>query len=72
MTTTPSEPSPDPTVVPSGDPGPESTPDPEPEHDPEAERREIGEVDDELDAQSDGDGLAAEAGRSEETGLAEG
>jgi len=34
MTTTPSEPSPEPTVVPSGDPGPESTPEPEPGEDP--------------------------------------
>ena len=34
MTTTPAEPSPDPTVVPSGDPGTESTPDPEPTADP--------------------------------------
>jgi hypothetical protein len=34
MTTTPNEPSPEPTVVPSGDPGPESTPEPEPGEDP--------------------------------------
>jgi len=34
MTTTPNEPSPEPTVVPGGDPGPESTPDPEPGQDP--------------------------------------
>lgn len=38
-----------------------------------ADRREaITEVEDELDAQADGEGLAAEAGRSEENGLAEG
>ena len=37
-----------------------------------AERREIAEVDDELDAQSEGVGLGAEAGRSEEFGLSEG
>ena len=37
-----------------------------------AERREIAEVDDELDAQSDGEGLGAEAGRSEEFGISEG
>jgi hypothetical protein len=42
------------------------------ERDHEAKRREIAEVDDELDAEADGDGLAAEAGRGEETGLAEG
>ena len=40
------------------------------EHD--AERQEIAEVEEKLDAQSDGDGLAAEAGRGEEMGLAEG
>ena len=34
MTTTPSEPSPEPTVVPSGDPRPGSIPDPEPGDDP--------------------------------------
>jgi hypothetical protein len=75
MTTTPPEPSPEPTVVSNGDPGPESTTDPEPghDHDPGKDRRDaITEVDDELDAQADGDGLAAEAGRGEETGLAEG
>jgi hypothetical protein len=38
----------------------------------DAERREIAEVQDELDARADGDGLAAEAGRGEENGLAEG
>lgn len=36
------------------------------------QRREMAEVDDELDARSDGEGLAAEAGAGEETGLAEG
>ena len=36
------------------------------------ERREIAEVQERLDAQADGDGLAAEAGAGEETGLAEG
>jgi hypothetical protein len=46
--------------------------DPEVEHDLEAQRQQIAEVDDELDARSDGEGLAAEAGRGEETGLAEG
>jgi hypothetical protein len=45
-----------------------------PELQPEldAERQEIADVEEKLDAQSDGEGLAAEAGRSEETGLAEG
>ena len=37
-----------------------------------AEREEIAEVDDLLDAQSDGEGLGAEAGRGEENGLSEG
>jgi len=37
-----------------------------------ARREDIAEVDDKLDAQADGEGLAAEAGRGEETGLAEG
>lgn len=43
-----------------------------PADDDEARRREIAEVEEKLDAESDGDGLAAEAGRGEETGLAEG
>jgi hypothetical protein len=34
MTTTPQEPSPDPDVVPSGDPDPISTPPPQPGEDP--------------------------------------
>ena len=38
----------------------------------DAERRHISEVQDKLDAEADGDGLAAEAGSGEETGLAEG
>ncbi len=42
------------------------------EGDHDEQRREIAEVEEELDARSDGDGLAAEAGRGEETGLAEG
>jgi hypothetical protein len=37
-----------------------------------AERNAIAEMDDELDARSDGEGLGAEAGRGEENGLAEG
>jgi hypothetical protein len=40
------------------------------EHD--AERRQIAEVQEKLDAEADGDGLAAEAGSGEEMGLAEG
>lgn len=36
MTTTPEEPSPEPTIVPSGDPGPGSTPDPVPTGDPDS------------------------------------
>ena len=42
------------------------------QHDPDAERKEIAELDEELDARSEGEGLAAEAGRSEENGLSEG
>jgi hypothetical protein len=42
------------------------------EHDDDAKRHEMAEVQEKLDAQSDGEGLAAEAGRGEETGLAEG
>lgn len=38
----------------------------------QAERREIAELQDRLDAEADGEGLAAEAGRGEEMGLAEG
>ena len=41
------------------------------EDDRAAERREIAEVQEELDAEADGDGLAAEAGRGEEMGLSE-
>ena len=36
------------------------------------EQDEIAEVQERLDEESDGDGLAAEAGRGEETGLSEG
>lgn len=42
------------------------------DHDPEDEREAVAAVDEELDARSDGDGLAAEAGRAEETGISEG
>ena len=42
------------------------------ELDAAAEREAIAEVDEELDAQSDGEGLGAEAGRGEENGLSEG
>ena len=38
----------------------------------DAERRQIAEVQDKLDAEADGDGLAAEAGSGEEMGLSEG
>jgi hypothetical protein len=44
----------------------------QPESDHAAERREIAEGQQELDARSEGEGLAAEAGAGEETGLAEG
>ena len=43
-----------------------------PELDDEAERREIAEVQDRLDAEAEGEGLAAEAGSGEEMGLSEG
>jgi len=36
------------------------------------QQREMVEMDEERDAQADGDGLAAEAGTGEETGLTEG
>jgi hypothetical protein len=41
-------------------------------HHHEAERRAIAEGQEKLDARADGEGLAAEAGRGEETGLTEG
>lgn len=41
-------------------------------HDPDARREEIAEVQEKLDAEADGEGLAAEAGSGEEMGLAEG
>jgi len=50
----------------SNEPGPQDGPD------LDAEREEIGELQDRLDAEAEGDGLAAEAGRSEETGLSQG
>jgi hypothetical protein len=43
-----------------------------PDVDHETERKEIDEVQQQLDAGSDGEGLAAEAGRGEEAGLSEG
>ena len=42
------------------------------ERDPDERREEFAEVDEQVDEQSEGEGLAAEAGRGEETGLAEG
>ncbi|GAA1152334.1 hypothetical protein [Nocardioides aquiterrae] len=42
------------------------------QRDDEAERQAIADLDEKLDEQADGEGLAAEAGRGEETGLAEG
>jgi len=42
------------------------------EADHAAQQRDMAEVEEELDARSDGEGLAAEAGSGEETGLAEG
>lgn len=38
----------------------------------DAEREEIGEFQDRLDEEADGEGLGAEAGRGEETGLSQG
>ena len=43
-----------------------------PGHDTDQEREEIAAVDEELEARSDAEGLAAEAGSGEETGLTEG
>jgi hypothetical protein len=45
---------------------------PEDGPDLDEERRDIARLDERLDAEADGDGLAAEAGRSEENGLSEG
>jgi hypothetical protein len=42
------------------------------DHDDAQEREEIADVQEQLDERADGDGLAAEAGAGEETGLAEG
>jgi hypothetical protein len=36
------------------------------------QQRELADVQDELDSRADGDGLAAEAGTGDETGLTEG
>ena len=46
----------------------------QPDHgrDLDQERRDIADLEERLDAEADGDGLAAEAGRSEEDGLTEG
>lgn len=38
----------------------------------DAQQQEIADVQEELDARADGDGLAAEAGSGEEMGLSEG
>ncbi|MBA2953538.1 hypothetical protein GON03_04380 [Nocardioides sp. MAH-18] len=45
---------------------------PDRDQDADPERREIAEMEERLDAEAEGDGLAAEAGRGEENGLAEG
>lgn len=45
---------------------------PRPDVDHQAQREEIDEVQQQLDAKADGDGLAAEAGSGEEAGLSEG
>jgi len=50
----------------------ESTNENSPVDDHDDERQAIGEGQEKLDAQSDGEGLAAEAGRGEDAGLAEG
>lgn len=44
----------------------------ESEHDPADHSAEIAAVQEELDEESEGDGLAAESGRGEETGLSQG
>ena len=44
----------------------------QPELDDDAERREIAELQERLDAEADGDGLAAEAGTAEENGISQG
>ena len=45
---------------------------PDRDQDADPERREIAEMEERLDEEAEGDGLAAEAGRGEENGLAEG
>ncbi len=42
------------------------------ERDREDQQREIADVDEKLDAQAGGEGLAAEADRGEKTGISEG
>lgn len=41
-------------------------------HERDPEQQEIADVQDQLDEQAEGDGLAAEAGSGDETGLTEG
>jgi hypothetical protein len=45
---------------------------PDRDQDDDPERREIAALQEQLDEEAEGDGLAAEAGRGEENGLAEG
>jgi hypothetical protein len=51
-------------------PSDETSPAPEVDH--EAERREMTEVQQQLDDEADGEGLAAEAGHGETMGISEG
>ncbi|NHC24176.1 hypothetical protein G6553_13470 [Nocardioides sp. IC4_145] len=44
----------------------------EPGHEREPEQQSLADVQEQLDEQADGDGLAAEAGTGDETGLTEG
>jgi hypothetical protein len=43
-----------------------------PEETPEDQQQQMAEVQEQLDAESDEDGLGAEAGRSEENGISQG
>jgi len=45
---------------------------PDEREDLDDQQREMAEVDEQLDAEADGDGLAAEAGRIEENGISQG
>ena len=49
-----------------------NTSEPADERDRKDQQQEMADVDEKLDAQADGEGLAAEADRAEQTGISEG